>query len=298
VRVDPRDNRTVHGSSVSVLVAFLLVVSVPAAQAQGEPAFSYAAYCDAQGHFTYDGAAQTLVQRPAHLRRVYEDAAHGNAQAKEVVRELEQVFQGFGSWLAEETTRPECLGLPELTPGCLPRLGFLDELLGSTPEAARLRDVVAEAYEARARTRSGERGHPLGDRSAPGARARSGRPRQSRSCAATASRGSGPDRGGQRREAGAPINWGQQEKHFPGHNSYQPGRSTVTANPEKLVEKAGTGQQAGGIPVGRPGSKERVDFGETIGTHIDPSGKASSTTKGIIHYGKDGVHIVPAKPTP
>lgn len=153
---DPGDNRPVRSPCVPVLVAFLLGASAPAAQAQGEPAFGYAAYCDEQGRFTYDGAAQALVQRPAHLRRVYEDAARGDARAKEVVRELEQVFQDFGSWLADETTRPECLGLPELTPGCLPKLGFLDELLGSTPEAARLRDVVAQAYEARARQRGAQ----------------------------------------------------------------------------------------------------------------------------------------------
>lgn len=147
------DLRTVRSACIHVLVALLLGASAPAALAQSEPAFSYAAYCDAQGRFTYDGAAQALVQRPSHLRRVYEDAARGDARAREVIRELEEVFHGFGSWVAEQTTRPECLGLPELTPGCLPRLEFLDELLGNSPEAARLRDVVAQAYEVRARQR-------------------------------------------------------------------------------------------------------------------------------------------------
>jgi filamentous hemagglutinin len=49
-------------------------------------------------------------------------------------------------------------------------------------------------------------------------------------------------------------------------------------------------------PVGKPGSRERVDFGENIGTYIDRAGNSSPTTKGIIHYGKDGMHIVPARP--
>lgn len=92
------------------------------------------------------------------------------------------------------------------------------------------------------------------------------------------------------------MNWGQQEKHFPGHNSYTPGRSTMTANPEKLAQRAGTGQQVGNTPVGLPGSKERVNFGETIGNHIDPSGAVTPTNVGIIHYGKNGIHVVPARP--
>jgi filamentous hemagglutinin len=92
------------------------------------------------------------------------------------------------------------------------------------------------------------------------------------------------------------VDWPKQEKHFPGHNSHTPGRSQVTADPEKLAAKAGTGQQVGKVPVGLPGSKERVDFGERIGTHIDPAGVSSPTTKGIIHHGKNGIHVVPAKP--
>ncbi|NEJ06831.1 hypothetical protein ELH26_36930 [Rhizobium leguminosarum] len=33
---------------------------------------------------------------------------------------------------------------------------------------------------------------------------------------------------------------------------------------------AGTGQQVGNIPVGKAGSKERVDFGKVIGSYVDP----------------------------
>ncbi|MBU2714286.1 hypothetical protein KCG35_24880 [Zooshikella sp. WH53] len=70
----------------------------------------------------------------------------------------------------------------------------------------------------------------------------------------------------------------------------------MTSDPKKLAKKAGTGQQVGKTPVGQPGSKERVDFGENIGTYIDQAGNHSPTTKGIIHYSKDGIHIVPARP--
>jgi hypothetical protein len=93
------------------------------------------------------------------------------------------------------------------------------------------------------------------------------------------------------------INEGKQGKHIPSHNNYQPGRSRLTADPQQLATKAGTGHQVGNIPRGQPGFKERVDFGRVIGEYVDKSGKAVQTTKGIIHYAKDGsIHIVPARP--
>jgi len=92
------------------------------------------------------------------------------------------------------------------------------------------------------------------------------------------------------------VNAGQQGKHQPGQNNYQPGRSVLKADPSELGRHAGTGQQVGKLEVGLPGSKERVDFGQPIGTHVDKAGNVSETTVGIIHYGKEGIHIVPARP--
>ncbi|MBV6785820.1 hypothetical protein KWH02_11555 [Xanthomonas campestris pv. uppalii] len=92
------------------------------------------------------------------------------------------------------------------------------------------------------------------------------------------------------------INLGQQGKHRIGHNNYLPGRSVLTGDPSELGRHAGTGQKVGNIEVGRPGSKERVDFGREIGSYIDQAGNATSTTNGIIHYGKNGIHIVPSRP--
>jgi filamentous hemagglutinin len=61
---------------------------------------------------------------------------------------------------------------------------------------------------------------------------------------------------------------------------------------------AGTGRAVNNVPIGRPGSKERVDFGKVIGRYIDPvTGVASPTTKGVIVYDrKGGAHIIPARP--
>ena len=119
---------------------------------------------------------------------------------------------------------------------------------------------------------------------------------------APGSRGTGlpmadPPRADKQVHAAPNVNWGQQEKHIPGTNNFIPGRSTVTTDPDKLAEQAGTGQQVGNVPVGQPGSKERVDFGKVIGSYVDPvTGTSVPTTKGIIHYGKNGIHVVPARP--
>lgn len=98
----------------------------------------------------------------------------------------------------------------------------------------------------------------------------------------------------------AKVNIGQQNKHIPGTNEYK----TATANGDVksilkgsaediqrlLDEKAGTGTMING-------NKERVDFGQVIGQYIDPVTKeAVDTSTGIIHYGKKGAHIVPARP--
>jgi filamentous hemagglutinin len=95
------------------------------------------------------------------------------------------------------------------------------------------------------------------------------------------------------------IHEGQQGKHVPGHNNFEPGKSELTdPSPQDLLDKgAGTGQQVGNVPSGQPGSKERVDFGKNIGTYVDPvTGQRSPTNIGIIHNGSRGSHIVPSRP--
>ncbi|WP_223250213.1 polymorphic toxin type 50 domain-containing protein [Marilutibacter maris] len=92
------------------------------------------------------------------------------------------------------------------------------------------------------------------------------------------------------------IKLGHQGKHQVGDNNYRPGRSILTGDPAELGRYAGTGRKVGDIEVGRPGSKERVNFGREIGYYVDRNGNAISTTNGIIHYGKAGIHIVPSRP--
>jgi filamentous hemagglutinin len=100
------------------------------------------------------------------------------------------------------------------------------------------------------------------------------------------------------------INKGQQNKHIVGTNEYKTAaassgnqRSTLTVDPQSLLPQLGTGQQVGKVEVGLAGSKERIDFGKPIGNFVDrDTGLSVPTTKGIVHYGKDGAHIVPARP--
>jgi filamentous hemagglutinin len=89
---------------------------------------------------------------------------------------------------------------------------------------------------------------------------------------------------------------GKQGKHIPGHNNFREGRSVLTAEPEALARRAGTGTPVGKTPRGQAGFKERVDFGEVIGDFVQ-DGVARPTTNGIITYAADGsVHIIPVRP--
>jgi filamentous hemagglutinin len=64
-----------------------------------------------------------------------------------------------------------------------------------------------------------------------------------------------------------------------------------------LLPKLGIGQQVSNLPVGSPGSKERINYGQNIGNYIDPqTGVSAPKTNEIVHYGKNGVHIFPARP--
>ena len=93
------------------------------------------------------------------------------------------------------------------------------------------------------------------------------------------------------------VEAGKQGKHQPGHNNYREGSSILEADPKELAKKAGTGVKAGNIEVGVPGSKERVVYDKVIGKYVDlQTGEAKPTNVGILHYSKNGIHIVPGRP--
>jgi hypothetical protein len=93
--------------------------------------------------------------------------------------------------------------------------------------------------------------------------------------------------------------WAIRVAHSPGHKNFDPlgGKSILTADPADLSSRAGTGTPLNKTPLGTPGSKEVVAFGSEIDIYIkDKVGPGVPTSRGIIHYGTDGMHIVPAPP--
>ena len=95
-----------------------------------------------------------------------------------------------------------------------------------------------------------------------------------------------------------PTGWASypRSKHQQGHPNFDPDRGELTADPDDLIQQAGSGEQVGAVPVGQAGSRERINFGEEIGVFKDQEGNAAPTTVGIVHYSKKGAHIVPARP--
>ncbi|WP_418889829.1 DUF637 domain-containing protein [Pseudomonas putida] len=86
------------------------------------------------------------------------------------------------------------------------------------------------------------------------------------------------------------IHMGQQGKHIKGHNNFEEGRSYFNDGVDP-VELLG-GVHSGKYPVVGAGARGNpiVDFGRPIG--VDGR-TGQSVTRGQIHYGKNGAHIVP-----
>jgi tetratricopeptide (TPR) repeat protein len=96
------------------------------------------------------------------------------------------------------------------------------------------------------------------------------------------------------------YNYDAHNKHILGHNDFiKTGSEWQHKNPEDLLNRfAGKGRAERGIP-GMHGYKETVDFGEYIGIWKNKEGTIElPTTRGTIHYGKKGAHIVPSNPKP
>ncbi|KML15056.1 transposase [Bacillus sp. LK10] len=99
----------------------------------------------------------------------------------------------------------------------------------------------------------------------------------------------------------AKVKPGAQEKHIPDAPNYKqevangrPNKSIFNGDnkiAQELLDKfAGKGTKIGE-------HKERVDFGQVIGKYYDKdTGKYVETTRGLIHYSKNGAHIVPSEP--
>jgi len=90
------------------------------------------------------------------------------------------------------------------------------------------------------------------------------------------------------------IHVGKQGKHIVGHNNYEAGKSILSKDAQKLLDAFHSGDVKSAQVINS--AKVRVDFGEIIGTCVNETGQAVSTTKGIIINSNTGVHIVPCAP--
>jgi hypothetical protein len=94
---------------------------------------------------------------------------------------------------------------------------------------------------------------------------------------------------------------GAQEKHIPNTPNYK--QELANGNNKSILYGDNTTAQglldefAGNGQILRNEKRERVDFGHPIGKYYDlDTRKYYETSKGLIHYGKDGSHIIPSRP--
>lgn len=91
------------------------------------------------------------------------------------------------------------------------------------------------------------------------------------------------------------IHEGKQGKHIINHNNYIEGRSYLleSIDPQALVnEYAGTGRIERSL-TGKWNNKELIVQDEFIGVNSNLTGELPFTNKFVIHYSKNGTHIVP-----
>ena len=97
------------------------------------------------------------------------------------------------------------------------------------------------------------------------------------------------------------VNSGNQTKHIKGSHNFNSGRSYVLGtlkDCEVLIsELYGTGEALISTKTGEFKNKERVTAPKAFGVYVDEDTRQESLTRnGMIHYGKAGSHIVPARP--
>lgn len=97
------------------------------------------------------------------------------------------------------------------------------------------------------------------------------------------------------------INPGHQTKHIKGSHNFDSGRSYVLATLKEcevlISELCGTGESLKNQETGNFKDKERVTVPPNFAVYVDSETKKEYPTRtGMIHYGKDGSHIVPAQP--
>lgn len=96
------------------------------------------------------------------------------------------------------------------------------------------------------------------------------------------------------------VNVSNQTKHIKGSHNFDAGRSYVLGNLKDcqtlISELYGTGQPLTRGRSGEFNNRERVRASRVFGVYVDEETRQESKTRyGIIHYGKAGAHIIPAR---
>ncbi|MDM5299475.1 T7SS effector LXG polymorphic toxin [Bacillus pumilus] len=99
----------------------------------------------------------------------------------------------------------------------------------------------------------------------------------------------------------AKVKPGAQEKHNPDAPNYKQevanGKTKSIFNGDNKTAQKLLDMYAGTGTILKNGNRERVNFGQVIGKYYNQkTEKYEATTNGIIHYSKDGAHIVPSRP--
>jgi hypothetical protein len=89
-----------------------------------------------------------MVQNPDQVERLYADAISGDQRATRTCLELEQYFWDIGVNVAEKAAGLDCILLPPL---CAPDWGFLGFLSRTRPGGVRLRNIIKDGFQTRAR---------------------------------------------------------------------------------------------------------------------------------------------------
>ncbi|HYV49507.1 MAG TPA: hypothetical protein VFA20_31830 [Myxococcaceae bacterium] len=112
------------------------------------PVPDYDRFTSPDGHITNIEKAWAMAQSPEQVERLYADAIKGDPRATTACLDLESYFRAIGTNVATSAGTLDCLLLPA---PCQPDWGFLGFLSRTRPGGIRLREMIRDGFQARAK---------------------------------------------------------------------------------------------------------------------------------------------------